>query len=547
MQLATIPTLKAIMLAVGVALLLCALLGHAELYADAESLSEYESYVHNYSGSLANWTYIEKPVFPVSFNDSQIPVGQNWSIICPLMANHSYHVYCYGDWINETSEPKTDYDIYVYNPLDELEGYHTESAGLPEHLGTTVEKAFFVPKQDGNYTFVLVNDARESKSAQQATFMILEAVESNKWHKHYVEGKDLSDQPVLKTSWSYEFTTESQQIQVFIKVPETLDMYEARLYLMSDSSLKNRTVLNSIPLAWEPGLLGNKSKGDKVIGGYNLESREFRGVAYASCEFFGEDMFINYTSPCDGKSLYHLVLIGEIGSGTTDFLVKTEFDTAYLEPLIEPERECPQNDTVIAYFSSLTDLENATLQYSIDGWQTENDIDMKIVDGRTCEASIPGQAAGTFVSYIVRACDKLENVMTANKTYPVKYTSTLNFSLNGKSVRIGDNITVKGFFSPPVGDVPITIYLVSTNDTKRAICYTLEDGMFSASFKPETLGKWIVYAEFNGTDSIFETSSPWLTIEVVETLFSKYSFYIFGGIGAVVAVSIVIYVKKSRS
>jgi hypothetical protein len=31
------------------------------------------------------------------------------------------------------------------------------------------------------------------------------------------------------------------------------------------------------------------------VGGYNLESEEYRGVAYASYEFNGQDMFLKYT------------------------------------------------------------------------------------------------------------------------------------------------------------------------------------------------------------------------------------------------------------
>ena len=41
--------------------------------------SEYERYVHNFIGDSmrGNWTFIEKPMFPVYFNRSQIPVGSN--------------------------------------------------------------------------------------------------------------------------------------------------------------------------------------------------------------------------------------------------------------------------------------------------------------------------------------------------------------------------------------------------------------------------------------------------------------------------------------
>jgi len=144
--------------------------------------SEYEGYIHDFiDGPIrGNWTFVEKPMLPVYFNESKIPVGANWTVVCPLIANHSYHVYFYGEWIDYGAYPSTDYDIYVYNPLGELEGYHTEVAGLPEHLGATVDEPFFTPKYSGNYNFVIRNDPRESNASEPATFMIIENVECNK-------------------------------------------------------------------------------------------------------------------------------------------------------------------------------------------------------------------------------------------------------------------------------------------------------------------------------------------------------------------------------
>ncbi len=513
----------------------------------AEDFPEYQRYVHNYLNSqvLGNWTYMEKTMFPVLFNDSQIRIGQNWSIVSPLRVNHSYHAYCYGEWIDWDSEPQTDYDIYVYNPLGEMEGYHTESAGLPEHLGTTVDEPFFVPKYSGNYTFVIRNDPKESNDTQQATFMIIEDVECNIWHEHYVEGKDDSNLPVLKTSWAYEFTSESQQVEVWIKVPETLDMYEARLYLMADPQSETGIILNDIPLAWEPGLYGER---DYVFGGYNLESEEYRGLAYASCEFYGQDMFLNFTSQYPGKSLYHLVFIGEVGSGTIEFLVKTEFEKACLKPLIvPPEKAFPQNDTVVAYLSNSTDLKNATLQYSTNDWENFTTIGMEILDNRTCRASIPGQAAGTSVSYRVEAGDVLENLLVASRSYSVKYSSTLNLSLVGEAVVLGENITVRGHLTHPDVNLPITVYFTSTNESKEIVCHTLANGTFTASFKPETVGTWKAQARFAEDGFRCESVSSQLTIIVEEPSFLvKYRLYIGGGIGAIAVVGVIVYLKKFR-
>ncbi len=528
-------------------LVLVVFMGSLELKVKAYTFfQEYQEYVHNYLnfGDLGNWTYVEKPMFPVLFNTSQIQIGQNWSVICPLRMNRSYHIYCYGEWVNNGSDPKTDYDIYVYNPLGEMEGYHTESAGLPEHLGTTVDEAFFVPKYSGNYTFVINNDPKESNGAEQATFMVIENVECNVWHEHYVKGKDNDSLPVLNTSWAYEFLTESKHIEVWVKVPESLDMYEARVYLMVDSKSKERTVLNGVPLAWEPGLYAER---DKSYGGYNLESKEYRGVAFSSCEFPGQDMFLNYTSPNSGKSLYHLVIIGEVGSGTIEFLVKTEFDNTYLKPLTVPERVHADNDTLVAYVSNSTDLEGATLEYSTNGWINSTVIEMEILDNRICTATIPRQPAGTIVNYRVEANDTLKNVLVANKTYPVKNELMLNLTLAQEVVTLGENVTVLGNATTVNRTVPITIYFSSTNGTKQIVCYTNANGTFSASFKPEVLGMWEVQARFDGDVFLYENVSQWVSVEVREpSILVKYSLYIGGGIGAAIVVIAIVFWRRSK-
>lgn len=69
-----------------VVLLLMASVTSLNLCAKAQSFPEYQRYVHTYLNSevLGNWTYMEKPMFPVLFNDSQVQVSQNWSVVCPL-------------------------------------------------------------------------------------------------------------------------------------------------------------------------------------------------------------------------------------------------------------------------------------------------------------------------------------------------------------------------------------------------------------------------------------------------------------------------------
>ena len=508
---------------------------------DAPAFPEYRRYVHTYvnDGERGNWTYVEKPMFPVYLNESQVPIGQNYTVVSPLQADHNYHVYCYGTWVHTGNAPKTDYDIYVYNPQGELESMHTEAAGLPEHLGTTVDEPFFVPATSGNYTFVIVNDARESNGAEQATFMIIENIEPDRWYTHAVSGK-IVDTPVFNTSWAYEVVTDSKHIELWVRVPDTLDMYEARLYLMSNA--KSFTV-NNVSLPWELGLYGNKSD----VGGYNLESEEYRGVAYASCEFNGQDMFLNYTQPFAGKNAYHLVLMGEVGEGTIEFLVKTTFG-GVLSPLTFPKRVTPADETVIAYATNTTQLENATLRYTIDGWKNETKLEMA-VSNMTCNATIPRQEAGSFVEYAVQATDIIKNMLRAAGNFTVKHPSTItDFNATRMTVTRGENITATGTLSAEAAGAPVTVTFISVNATEPVECIALGNGTFTASLQPETIGIWTVQAAFAGNQTVYECDSAVVMVTVEEPSFlAQNGLFIGGGVGgALAAVGAVVYIKKYR-
>jgi len=524
-------------IAVIAALLLMTLRFNVDAQIDTEAFPEYQQYVH--TDWLGNLTYVEKPMFPVYLNESQVPIGKNWTVVCPLQAGHSYHVYCYGDWVHTGEAPKTDYDIYVYKPQGELESTHTEAAGLPEHLGTTVDDAFFVPASSGNYTFAIVNDARESNGAEQATFMVIENVECDMWYTHSVTGK-VADAPAFNTSWAYEFVTASPQIELWVRVPDTLDMYEARLYLMSTAE---SFTVNNVSLPWEPGLYGNLS----TVGGYNLESEEYRGVAYASCEFNGQDMFLNYTLSSARENVYHLVFMGEVGEGTIEFLVKTTFG-GVLSPLTFPQRVTPANETLIAYATNTTRLENATLQYTIDNWKNATKMNM-VVSNMTCNATIPQQEAGSFVEYTVQATDTVKNMLVATGNFTVKYISAItDFNATRIPVTIGENITVTGTISAEAGGAPVTVTLMSANATETLTCTALGNGTFTATYQPETIGDWMVQASFAGNSSVYACESEPVLVAVQEQSFLvAYGLYIGGGVGGgLAAVGAVVYIKKYR-
>jgi hypothetical protein len=492
-------------------------------------------------------TYVNKPVYPIKISASEIPIGNNYTLVYNLQANVTYHGYFYGKWINNGSEPKTDYDVYVYNPLGELESIHTEAAGLPEHLGDNVTYPYFTPKYSGNYTFVIRNDPRESQAAEAGTFMMIQHVETNKWYEQYIQGT-VNDQPVQNTSWAFEFQTSSKNVEVKIMVPDTLDMYEARLYLMANPSQGKGTTLNNVSLAWEPGLYGNRSG---VYGGYNLDSKQYRGLAYASCEYPGQDMFINYTSPYDGESLYHLVLIGEAGEGIVSFAVKTDFQGPSIDITNAPQKVFPEQQVNMTFrINGKTELNQVQMQYTNDNWNTSQPVTLDSNQLRVYTASIPRQPAGTRIRYNITATDVVDNTAQYQGSYAVKYATAMNFTLKTKAWALGRNITISGSIQPTDGNLTVKVTFKPYNGSMvQKIVHTLANGTFFVSFAPNATGKWTVEAECLEDNTHFGSVNDSMEFSVVpeNDFFEANSMYIYAGMGMMmVAVIAVVVIRRRR-
>jgi len=513
--------------------LICVITGIAPLFFPSVARVSAQSKLQY---TIGNFTYVNKPVLPVKIDESQIPVGSNWTYIYTLEAGSPYRVYCYGDWIDYSSEiNKTDYDIFVYDASGGLESYHTEAAGLPEHLGTTVDHPFFIPKQNGTYSFCVTNDAKESKGAEAATFMLIEHVETDRWYTRHMKGK-VNDHPVEETTWAYEFNTTSSHIEVWVEVPDTLDMYEARLYIMANPPADVGTVLNGVPLAWEEGLYGSTST---IYGGYNLDSDGFRtSNAIASCEYLGCDMLINFTAPVEGNLLYHLAFIAENGEGNIKFMVKTDFVAPELNLLDPMEKVNPNNETIInAHVEEQFNLETVTLNYTKDNWATSTALEMIASQNQTYTGTIPAQVAGTLVNYTVLARDISGNSAEVLASYAVKNSANITLGLSSSVVYYGENITVTG--SIPLGGTNVTLtYTIvnssafnstlldyaTANDT--ILNYTSNDsalsrlvstdssGVFSDACSLNQTGTWIVWASWNGSETYFGAQSGYRNFTV---------------------------------
>jgi hypothetical protein len=373
--------------------------------------------------------------------------------------------------------------------------------------------------------------------------MIIENLECDTWYTSYVEGTNDSNLSFY-TNWAYEFVTNASHVNLYIKVPETLDMYEARLYLMNNaSSTANSTSLNSFPLPWEPGLYGNLSSS---VGGYNFESEGYRGVAYASCEHNGQAMFLNYTSPNNGTKLYQLALIGEYGSGNIQFMLKTDFENESLTPLTFPSRVYPDNATEIAFTSNETNLDTAQLSYTTDNWTITNTVNMDI-SNQTCNATIPGQQAGSLVQYQIQAIDVLENSLRASGNYTVKEPLTLNITAVKDKIRLGENITINGVLTPNDDNSKVEVQFSNINSTQTINCTVNSDGTFVATFRPDSSGQWAVSAISPETKTAYSGDSLQIMITVTPPpLYVKYSLFIIAGFVAAMAAGGVVYFLKFR-
>jgi len=498
-----------------IALLICGcmpqagLIGLAKAYSNAVGPEKIEEGV----------VYFRKPVFPLKINESDIPINNPLQIRCYLKAGAKYHIYFYGDWIDYShSVTKTDYDVFVYDPFGKLVSMHTESAGLPEHLGTTVSDPFFVPEYTGNYTFLIKNDGKdENWGAKAGTFVVIEHLECNKWYEVHMQGEILN-KPVVDTIWAFEFTTTSGRVEVPVIVPESLDMYEVQLYLMANPAAGVGTWLNGIPLPVESSLYGVETTVNSIVyGGLTLKNEGFRVPnASDSCEFYGQDMLINYSSGLTGNTnllLYYLGLIAEEGEGTVRFMFKTDFTAPALE--VDPIDKAVSNRevTVTAHtFDSGSGLQTVSLNYTANDWKDWNTVEMSSSSENVFTAIIPGQPEGTTVKFKVTAIDMAGNSAARESSYLVKNATSLSISLSSTVLTGSDSIRVHGWISKGLTNVTLNFVTQNTHILKTVLADV--DGLFVYDFVPNMAGTWSVSASWSGDQKWWDVYSELLSFIV---------------------------------
>ncbi len=456
-------------------------------------------------------TYIPKLLLPTRINAGQIPIGANWTYTAALQKDSKYHVYYIGDWIDNVETSRTDYDILVIDPTGNLESTHTEAPGLPEHLGSTLEDSLYIPRQSGNYSYLILNDSHDSNGTRSATFMAIEHLDANRWYrdKLYLQGETSGPAP---TSWAYEFNSSSPRIEISIAVPDTLDMFEARLYLMSNPARGKGIYLSGMPVPWETGLYGGKyddTSYKQIIGGYNLNATGYRGNAMASCEQMGRDMLINYTSPYRGSNLlYHLVLIAERGQGNLSFLIKTDFNKPTFKiqnPIstVETGQDVSIRTTVNA---SRVATDHLTLEYRLNDSPIWTSTPMTAQTSNTYVWMIPFQPPGTLVTYRVTVYDAAGNEASQQLSYRTLGRSGLSISTSAPEINGGENITLLGQLNPGLQDATLSVNYTSPQGAKTIrTVKTNSTGGFRDAFKPDVAGTWTASVGWRGNELYLST------------------------------------------
>jgi hypothetical protein len=457
-----------------------------------------------------NYTVVDVPVSAMMIGPSQIPIGRTWTYSYQLVANHTYHIYLVGDWASSATH-NTDYDIYVYDPNYQFFSSHTEAAGLPEQVGNDGFMRYFTPSRSGEYTFCVRNDP-DSKAAENGTLMVIEHIDTNQWYSLNMQGK-VCETPMRETNWAYEFNTTAKRIRVFVDVPNTLDMYEARLYLMATPSSGKGAMLNGVPVAWEPGLRGKTSG---YVGGFNLDPEGFRPPnAMASCEHNGEDMIIDFDVPADDNVLYHLALMAEYGSGSVKFVVQTDFEPPSLRVIDPPTFVNSENITELR-LSAQDDvgMKSVSMSYRLNDDGTWWQLPLTFDSNGIYSVEIPGQSGGTDVDYVFDAVDVMENRAQANGSFRVLNPSSLEVKMDYSEIKGGDSVSTYGYLSQ--GDKTIEIIYTKEDEIHGFNVTTDALGYYQHRFMPPSAGVWQVSASYSGDDTYTPAESETLSFRVTK-------------------------------
>jgi len=455
-----------------------------------------------------------KPVDPIFFNEKggtiSVDLGEEWSFFYPLEAGKRYHVFLVGEWVKNTTDPVTDYDVRTYDPNGKWLSDHTESAGIPEQVANDEHHQYFVPERTGKYKFKVINDLRDSKNDEPAILMVIEHIDVNVRYTRYLMGRDeKTDEPLLLTSWAYALNASSHLIHVFVEVPDSLDMYEVRLYAMANHDEGVGYLIDGLGVP--SGDLFNNFVGE--YGGFNTSCKGDRNIeAMDSCEYSGQDMEFVYETPNDESNIfYYIVLIAEHGEGTVEFYAQTDFSPANITLLDPPEKGYATEETPIAVsVDDDSEIQRVWVDYTDDGGETLETEELTL-EGDLYVCDLPPFPSGVYVNYTVYAKDVVGNVGSIDAGFTVKNKVTLDCSIADSKVKVSQNVVVSGTAS-----TPSTVILQFKNEGAEQSIEVLTDssGFFRYIYETKKPGEWSLQALFNGDELHYPASSDMIDFMV---------------------------------
>lgn len=196
-----------------------------------------------------------------------------------------------------TSSPnKVDNNLFLMDAEGRLLKTSTESVGLPQRIE-------FTPKETATYYLLIVNNAQESKGVWPVTLISAEKYVDGM--EAYIEGRDTNTNNekynTYYSVWLSNETTSATKL-IHMSVPETLDMYQARL-LCIDGGV-NETSGRIIHLKYDPE--SETAPKDNI---------------YASGKTMGTDLDLELSYSERNKNCI-LQLIGEWGQGVMTIELK---------------------------------------------------------------------------------------------------------------------------------------------------------------------------------------------------------------------------------
>jgi len=453
-----------------------------------------------YEGEFIN---VPRLGWPVKIPENYTLPGDVVTFNYTLEGGHTYHAYLIGEYVNLNGH-LTDYDVFLYRETSTGARFlssHTEAAGYPEQISNDGEGRYFTPTVSGNYYFTVRNDPLESQGSESAILVVTERLDLNSWYPRFLSEPIGDGEVSYDTGWVYEFTSSDPRLRISVDVPDTLDMYEARLYVVGHPQKLVGVNVKGVPTPW---WLGLNATLDGVYGGVNDDPQGFRHLNMSdSCEHMGEDMLIEYAQPLRGEVLYHLVLIPEYGNGTINTRVQTDFSTPKIT-LLDTVSEVNSGEqvNVRCRIDDRSALASVSLQYSVDSgtWREAPYAS----SGPYYNGTLPGQGPGAVVHYRWEVEDSLGNEAQASGSYKAMMSTSLSVSLDKRKVLGGEYVILSGEMNLP--DTKVQVYYAQGTATRFEVT-TDKDGGFTHVFYPGTLGEWTVYAEYLGGGSYRSSSS----------------------------------------